>query len=482
MFCRPDMNQNIQQNRSTRFLKAIGLYAIGNLGSRLLTFLMVPLYTYFIAPDQMGFYDVSLTLIIALIPIFTLQMRDGAYRFLINETDNDNKTRIVSVVMKELLISTLLIGAIWLGVGLLYPIKCLTEICLLLLVMIYCEVLLQVARAVGGTASFAIAGIISSFGIGIFSIMFVVWLGCGLEGVFWANILARVVVLCFIEYKVKLLRNFFSLTIDTTSIQRPILKYILPLLPTALGWCLLDCSGRLFVQHYLGLEVSGMFAVSFRFASIIYTFAIIFIQAWQEMALLNYESKDRDSFFSEMYNTFIYYIALVVLVVSFMLKFNYGWLVEDGYGESLKLLYPMSVAIAVCTMSQFLDLGYQCSKETQRSIPSIFVAFAVNLLVSFLLIEKIGVWAVISASIFGFVALFVYRSVDVRRYFVLKVNVRSILAVVMVLVSAVPFYMFDYLWSVAYFCVVIVVMIMLMPDALKKNITLKKQNNKLKNI
>ena len=474
MFCRPDMNQNIQQNRSTRFLKAIGLYAIGNLGSRLLTFLMVPLYTYFIAPDQMGFYDVSLTLIIALIPIFTLQMRDGAYRFLINETDNDNKKRIVSVVMKELLISTLLIGAIWLGVGLLYPIKCLTEICLLLLVMIYCEVLLQVARAVGGTASFAIAGIISSFGIGIFSIMFVVWLGCGLEGVFWANILARVVVLCFIEYKVKLLRNFFSLTIDTTSIQRPILKYILPLLPTALGWCLLDCSGRLFVQHYLGLEVSGMFAVSFRFASIIYTFAIIFIQAWQEMALLNYESKDRDSFFSEMYNTFIYYIALVVLVVSFMLKFNYGWLVEDGYGESLKLLYPMSVAIAICTMSQFLDLGYQCSKETQRSIPSIFVAFAVNLLVSFLLIEKIGVWAVVSASILGFMALFVYRSIDVRRYFILKVNIRSMLAVTMCIISVVPFYMFDYMWSVVYFSAVMVVMIMLMPDALKNKLNIKR--------
>ena len=468
------MNQNIQQNRSTRFLKAIGLYAIGNLGSRLLTFLMVPLYTYFIAPDQMGFYDVSLTLIIALIPIFTLQMRDGAYRFLINETDNDNKKRIVSVVMKELLISTLLIGAIWLSVGLLYPIKCLTEICLLLLVMIYCEVLLQVARAVGGTASFAIAGIISSFGIGIFSIMFVVWLGCGLEGVFWANILARVVVLCFIEYKVKLLRNFFSLTIDTTSIQRPILKYILPLLPTALGWCLLDCSGRLFVQHYLGLEVSGMFAVSFRFASIIYTFAIIFIQAWQEMALLNYESKDRDSFFSEMYNTFIYYIALVVLVVSFMLKFNYGWLVEDGYGESLKLLYPMSVAIAICTMSQFLDLGYQCSKETQRSIPSIFVAFAVNLLVSFLLIEKIGVWAVVSASILGFMALFVYRSIDVRRYFILKVNIRSMLAVTMCIISVVPFYMFDYMWSVVYFSAVMVVMIMLMPDALKNKLNIKR--------
>ncbi len=467
------MNQEIQQNRTNRFFKAIGLYAIGNLGSRLITFLMVPLYTYFVSPEDMGFYDVSLTLIIACIPIITLQMRDGAYRFLINESEESNRKRIISFVVKELLISTVVVLLLWGVLSFLYTVRYINEICLLLLVMFYSEVLLQVARAVGGTACYAISGIISSFGIGGLSVALVVWLGLGLQGIFWANILARFIVLCYVEYKVKLFRKYLSFSINIGPIKNEIIKYVVPLLPTALGWCLLDCSGRLFVQKYLGLEMSGLFAVAFRFASIIYTFAIIFIQAWQEMALTHYESEDRDSFFSEMYNSYIYYLSVVVVGVCFMLKFNYSWLVDDGYNESLNLLFPMSIATAICTMSQFLDLGYQCSKETKRSIPSLVLALVVNVGVSFALINVLGVWAVVLASLLGFGALYVYRMVDVRRYFILKMNIRSVASILLVVTSLIPFYMLDDKWNLAYFCVVMMIFVMLLPKSLKSKIKKK---------
>ena len=469
------MNQeNIPENRSKRFLKAIGLYAIGNLGSKLITFLMVPLYTYFVLPNDMGFYDVSLTLIIALIPIITLQMRDGAYRFLIDEFDETNRKRIISFVCKELLISTIIVCFIWCALHFIYPIQYLSEICLLLLIMFYCEVLLQVARAVGGTSCYAIAGIISSFGIGLFSIIFVAWLGYGLRGIFWANILARFVALCYVEYKIKLIRKYFSFSVVVGSRNKEILRYVFPLLPSALCWSLLDCSGRLFVQNYLGLEINGLFAVAFRFASIIYTFAIIYIQAWQEMALVNYETKDRDEFFSEMYNSFLYFISFIVVVVCYMLKFNYGWLVDNSYNESLKLVYPMSAAVAISTVSQFLDLGYQCSKETKRSVPSILCALIVNVIVSFVLIEILGVWAVVLASLLAFVFLYVYRSIDVRRYFKLKINKSSLVAIMIALLSAIPFYVFNDIANIIYFGIIVVAYVMLMPQALKAKLKLKK--------
>ena len=49
-------------NRSTKFINDIFIYAIGNLGSKLITFLLVPLYTYYISPDDFGYYDIVLTL------------------------------------------------------------------------------------------------------------------------------------------------------------------------------------------------------------------------------------------------------------------------------------------------------------------------------------------------------------------------------------------------------------------------------------
>ena len=33
--------------RGKQFLKSVGIYAVGNIGSKLITFLMIPLYTFF---------------------------------------------------------------------------------------------------------------------------------------------------------------------------------------------------------------------------------------------------------------------------------------------------------------------------------------------------------------------------------------------------------------------------------------------------
>ena len=56
-----DNNNRHQGNRGSKFLKDIGVYAIGNIGSKLITFLMVPLYTYFVHDTgDFGYYDVCL--------------------------------------------------------------------------------------------------------------------------------------------------------------------------------------------------------------------------------------------------------------------------------------------------------------------------------------------------------------------------------------------------------------------------------------
>ena len=38
-------------NRVRKLAKDVGVYALGNIGSKLITFMMIPLYTYFIMPQ-----------------------------------------------------------------------------------------------------------------------------------------------------------------------------------------------------------------------------------------------------------------------------------------------------------------------------------------------------------------------------------------------------------------------------------------------
>ena len=433
-------DSNKASSRSSKFIKDIGIYAIGNIGSKLITFLMVPMYTHYINTSDFGYYDVCLTYCMLLIPLVTLQLRDGAFRFLLDCGNETQRQRIVTFVSRTML-STIAVSLIITAVlSMTVSIKYLGYIFGMLIAMSLQEVYSQVFRGLGNNRAFVAVGMISAFGIGLFSIIFVVLLGWGIEGVYLANIIARVLALVIVEMRVRLITRNTRWNISAREVGKDILRYTLPLLPGSLCWWLTGSSDRQFIRYFLGLDVNGVYAVAIRFTGIINTLAIIFYQAWQETAILQYNSPDRDRFFSRMFNSYIYVLALILIPYAFLLKVNYGWLVAPEYHESLNFIYPLGVSAVIFAIAAFFDMGYQCAKDTPRTLPAIMLAAIVNVVLNFALIKPLGVYGVIATQLVTYLVLVTYRWHDMRRYFTLKIYHRTALPIVMLLVSAVPFY------------------------------------------
>ena len=76
-------------NRGKRFVKKTAIYTIGNFGSKILTFLMIPYYTFNIPTDEYGVYDVMIVTITLLMPVITLQTQEAIISGMIDkERDN----------------------------------------------------------------------------------------------------------------------------------------------------------------------------------------------------------------------------------------------------------------------------------------------------------------------------------------------------------------------------------------------------------
>lgn len=425
-------------------MRDIGVYAIGNIGSKLITFLMVPLYTYFVHDTgDFGYYDVCLTVCLLLLPFFTLQLRDGAFRFLLDCDDETQRRRIVSFVARTMassLVITLLVATV---LALFTDIQHLGYAVGLLIAMSLQEVYSQVFRGLGNNRAFVMVGILSALGIGVFSVIFVAYLHWGIRGIFLANIIARLLALVLVEAKVRLITRHTSWNIRIGKVGRDIIRYTLPLLPGSLCWWLTGSSDRLFVTHFLGLDVNGVYAVAIRFTGIINTLAIIFYQAWQETAILQYHSPDRDRFFSRMFNSYIFLLGIILVGYVFLLKVNYGWLVAPQYHQSLNYIYPLGLSAVLFALSAFFDMGYQCAKDTSRTLPAIVLSAVINVILNFMLIKPLGVYGVILTQVITYTVLFTYRWHDMRRYFVLKSTSRSLVPVIVMLLSAIPFYYCD---------------------------------------
>lgn len=435
------MAQANKNSRSKKFLKDFGVYSIGVLGSKLITFLMVPFYTYFIEnPSDFGDFDICLQICMMLVPIVTLQLRDGAFRFLLETHETEKRTRIVSSVYRTLFLTTSITLVITLTVSLFYPIKYLWYTVALLVTMSFYEVLAQVIRGLGNNKAFISVGLIASFGIGIFSLIFVAWFKMGVAGIFLANILARLLSIAIVESWMQTFRKFFSVNIDKKAITREIIRYSLPLIPVTLCELLPPLSDRFFLKHFIGMEHEGIYAISVRLCGVIHTLAIIFYQTWQENAIQQYHSQDRDKFFSKVFNSYIFLLVAVLVGYTFSLKMCFSWLIAPNYQHCLTYLYPMGMSWVIIAICNYFYLPYQCAKNTKGVVPAIIFLAVINVVFNYLLVPRIGIYGVIVTSIIGYLSVACYLWKDTKRYFNLHVNRNTFVPISIMFFSILPFY------------------------------------------
>ena len=251
------------------------------------------------------------------------------------------------------------------------------------------------------------------------------------------------IAVVYIEIKVGLLRKYFNVSLKSSGMTRDLLRYVLPLLPSVMCWWLTTSSDRFFIQHYFTLSDNGIYAVASRFGGIIQIIGVIIFQAWQEMALRQYNSPDRDHFFSRMINLFAIFMSTVLVGFSFGLKILYPYIVDQCYTTGIVYVFPIAAAAVLFAMSNVLEMGYQCSKETGRALPGVMLAAVVNIALNFALIKTVGVFGVAITLVVTYAVLLAYRLHDSKRYFKLRLSAKSMFSMLFAAVSAGLFYLTD---------------------------------------
>ncbi|MCJ0593442.1 oligosaccharide flippase family protein, partial [Enterococcus cecorum] len=81
------------KSNEKRLLNDTIIFAIGNLGSKIIQFLLVPLYTYSMTTEEFGVSDLLLTTVSILMPIFSFSVADGLLRFGLD--DDEKKENVL---------------------------------------------------------------------------------------------------------------------------------------------------------------------------------------------------------------------------------------------------------------------------------------------------------------------------------------------------------------------------------------------------
>lgn len=453
-----------QHNRGKKFAKDFGIYSIGVLGSKLITFIMGPLYSHYVVPCDYGYYDLCLEFCLILVPVVTLQLRDGTFRYLLETQDSKERTRIVSFVYRTLFETATITLIIAFFISLFHPIQYLWYTVALLIIMSFYDVLAQVIRGLGNNKAFVMVGLTASFGIGVFSVFFVVWLKMGVLGIFLANILARILSIAVVESWMRTFSRFFRIKVDHKAISKNMIKFCLPLVPVTLCGLLPPLLDRLFLKEIWSLEHAGIYAMAVRLAGIIHSVSIIFYQTWQENAIQQYNSSDRDNFFSKVFNGYIYVLAIVLIGYVFFLKIIFPWLMAEKYQPCLPYLYPIGITWIIIAISNYFLLPYQCAKDTKSVIPSVIILIIVNVGLNSLLVPIWKIWGIIATGTIGYSLVTLYLWLDTRKYFTLHFYPRTLIPIFVILAGLIPFYYStNHFFDILYLIVAMIIIFVALP-------------------
>ena len=173
-------------NRYKYLFKNMGIMTISNFSSKILVFLLIPLYTNLLTTDEYGTYDLIISTVQIIFPILTCNIVDAVMRFSI---DSDvSKKEIATIGFKYICISIGIVGiAIIIGgmFGILPWIKELQLYVFLYYVsFIGNQYLIQFSKGMEKIKEMAISGVVSTFSVCIFNILFLYVFSLGIKGFF----------------------------------------------------------------------------------------------------------------------------------------------------------------------------------------------------------------------------------------------------------------------------------------------------------
>lgn len=406
------MNNN---ERGKYLIKNTLIFTLGNLGTKLIHFLLVPLYTYVLTPADYGVVDVVATVGMVLAPVLLLNLNDGVMRFALDKGANLSKIMSIGLVAFGI---CLVVGLLIFPIGTNVLDQTPNSAAYIYFYTIAYAANLLFFGYLRGTEKllyFSVGNILNALLIAVLNVVFLVVFKMGIAGYFAAYTLANLFC-CFYAFCVgrvwEVIKNF---SVDK-KLMLDMLKYSLVLIPNTFMWWIINSSDRIMLTSFLGNSANGIFAVSYKIPTLLSTLVTIFNMAWSYSAIRESESKDKDLYNNSIYNGLVMISVLIGAFIMLVIKPFLSIYVSADYYEAWMYTPYLIVGFVFLSIASFLGTYYTVYKDSRGMLISSSIAALFNLVLNYVLIPKIGIAGAALATAISYIVVFVYRAIDTKKY------------------------------------------------------------------
>lgn len=397
------------------------VYFIGTLSSKFISFLLVPLYTYYLSTAEYGTIDLITVTSTMIMPILTFSIFEAVLRFSIDKTGDKDSVIKNAIIMFALgYVIFVLISPLLVFFG--FQRDILIYLYLFVLTEGLLTILGQYTRGIGNSRAFAINGVIRTLFSGLLSILFIVFIGMGIQGYMLAYIIADLIAIIHLVYVTDLFARLRRGKRDL-NLSKSMLKYSLPLIPNSILWSLITSSSKYIINGFLGVNANGIYAVSSRIPTLVNMVSQVFTQAWQLTIMEEYdEGKDTKDFYSNIFRVYSVTLFMVTSIILVVLKPAFSILFSQNYYEAWEPVPFLLLGSVFSAFSAFIGAAYTASKKTSGTLKTSIYGGVMSVILNLILIPSIGLIGAGISSMISYFVMFIIRYFDTRKYFTVNIN------------------------------------------------------------
>lgn len=394
--------------------KDIGIFAIGSIGSKLVLFFMVPLYTNCLSTEQYGVTELIYTFQQLIVPFVSLVIFDAVIRFGLSK--NEKKENVLKCSLFILAIGATLTVCVTPLLNLYSTISTWRWfVCVYVLISMLLSVLQNYLKVLKKNLFFAIVSIGQTIVLAVSNILFLLIADYGITGYMLSIFLSHFVAIVFCCIFGRTFSELKKGKLDWNLLKRMII-FSAPLILNNISWWIIHSSDRIMVELMISTAALGIYTVAAKIPSLINVVTSIFQQAWGISSIKEIENDNDKTYYSNVFLylfTFVFFASICIMLV---LKAFMSIYVGKDFFEAWLYVPLLLVGACFSTISSYFGSLYGALKKSVNNMITTIVAALINIAVNFVCIHYFGIIGAAIGTATAYFVVAIIRMADCNRY------------------------------------------------------------------
>jgi O-antigen/teichoic acid export membrane protein len=403
------------------------IYGISTILARFLNFILLPLYTYYLLPDEYGVVATVFSIIAFFNVIYGLGLNQGYMRYF--KEKNSLSMTVTSIFFSSFILSFLLV-ILSKPISSLFQMSTYSSFIIYAAAILYFDSLsiipLTDLRMKHRSLTFVFIKIFSIVLNVILNVVFLKYLKMGGEGIFIANIISSFSQMIFMWKYFK----YINLKFDMPAFKE-MLSYSLPYIPSSMSSVIVQLVDRPIMMMLISSYYVGIYQANFRLSIFINLIISMFDFAWRPFVMEKMNEHDSKAIFSKVFEYFKFIILLSWMFLSFFIEdiikisIHGFYLISPNYWSGIGIVPIVMLGYVFNGLYINFMIGAMITKKTYYTMYANIISAILSISLNFLLIPKLGIYGSACSVLISYFFLALFMYFVNRKIYPLKYNFKK---------------------------------------------------------